>query len=178
MRGSSIHVVLFSNYFQTFVRPMNTEDWHIFQSYASRVRVIQSYGHDDGDVEVFRALCFSPNPGPLFPNLVSLNWSEYKDEVFPCLKHFLHNSLRRIDVPLRGSQRTIRIREGRQRCIRTCMQVGPPRRIGVRGTVRIGLGASMHHPHSARSRYYVISFNRRWSPSELNERLSAGFSGP
>lgn len=106
MRGSSIHVVLFSNYFQTFVRPMNTEDWHIFQSYASRVRVIQSYGHDDIDVEVFRALCFSPNPGPLFPNLVSLNWSEYKDEVFPCLKHFLHNSLRRIDVPLRGSEIT------------------------------------------------------------------------
>lgn len=84
---------------QSLLRPMNTNDWRIFQSYASRVRVIKTHGlYDEIDIEIVRALCSPPAQSPLFPKLVSLAWKDHRDEAWPLLKHCLIHSL--VDISL------------------------------------------------------------------------------
>lgn len=81
---------------QHLVRDMNADDWRIFQSYARRVRDINSSGLDgthEIDIEIIRALCCPPTQGPLFPNLVSLTWEDRRNEAVPFLRYFLTPSL-------------------------------------------------------------------------------------
>lgn len=81
---------------QRLVRGMSADDWRIFQSYARRVRDINSSGLDgthEIDIEIFRALCCPPTQGPLFPNLVSLTWEDRRNEAVPFLRYFLTPSL-------------------------------------------------------------------------------------
>lgn len=92
-------------YLQTLTRPMNADDWRIFQAYAFRVRTIACVGHYNiVDAQVLRALSFSPTPGPLFPNLISFQWRERQDEAFPFISHVLHGSLTQLTLNLSGPE--------------------------------------------------------------------------
>ncbi|EIW85497.1 hypothetical protein CONPUDRAFT_142036 [Coniophora puteana RWD-64-598 SS2] len=81
------------------LRPITPADWSIFRKYASRVRelrAISPLNQDQSpfiDIEILRALCWSPTFGLLFPKLRALEWSGAHSETLPFLRTLLGPSI-------------------------------------------------------------------------------------